>query len=66
MADSQDTFSLPETRIRLEAWIEHAIAAIDALDGDADIEDGGDDEPSCEDEGAQCDDEGAADGDRVI
>lgn len=40
-------------RASLEAAIQAAIDALDALDGDADLE------PACEDEGAQCDDEGA-------
>jgi len=43
-----------QLRARLEAWIEHAIALLDVLDGDADLEDGGDDEPSlAAPEGAQ-------------
>lgn len=40
-------------RRQLEDAIEAALAALDALDGDPDLE------PQCEDEGAQCDDEGA-------
>jgi hypothetical protein len=39
-------------RARLEAAVEAAIAALDALDGDPDLE------AQCEDEGAQCEDEG--------
>ncbi|OXE37424.1 MAG: hypothetical protein CGW95_01615 [Phenylobacterium zucineum] len=41
-----------ERRRRLEAAIEAALEALDALDGDSDFE------PQCEDEGAQCEDEG--------
>jgi len=40
-------------RAALEDAIQAAIDALDALDGDTDLE------PACEDEGAQCDDEGA-------
>lgn len=46
MADSQDTTILPENRTDLEALIEAAIARLDAMDPDADLEDGFDDEPS--------------------
>ena len=63
------------SRADLEHLIEEAIAALDLLDGDVDLEDNGDLEPSlghymcgivdgeeeCEDEGAQCDDEGHGD-----
>ncbi len=42
-------------RRRLEAAIEAAIEALDALDGDADLE------LQCEDEGGACEDEGAQD-----
>ena len=44
-------------RAALERAIEQAIAALDALDGDADHE------LECEDEGGQCDDEGAVEED---
>lgn len=53
MADSPYTRTLPETRLELEQLIEAAIARLDDLDGDPDVE------ITCEDEGAQCDDEGA-------
>ena len=33
-------------RALLEQWIENAIALLDTLDGDPDLEDGADDEPS--------------------
>lgn len=39
-------------RARLEASIEAAIAALDQLDGDSDLEDSFDREIACEDEGA--------------
>ncbi|MBN9018459.1 MAG: hypothetical protein J0H11_13655 [Rhizobiales bacterium] len=65
------SFELVETtslRGRMERAIEALIAALDALDGDADTElDACDDEEThdreavCEDEGAQCDDEGDLD-----
>lgn len=42
-------------RRQLEEAIEAALAALDALDGDTDLE------PQCEDEGAACEDEGAPD-----
>lgn len=38
------------TRERLEAAIENAIAMLDALDGNPDIEDGGESEPGPEEE----------------
>lgn len=41
-----------DIRRRLEAAIEQAIAALDAFDGDPDLE------IQCEDEGAACEDEG--------
>lgn len=46
-------------RTRLEMVIACLIEVVDALDGDADLEDGHDAEIVCEDEGAQCDDEGS-------
>ena len=65
----------PRLRHRMERAVEKLLAALDALDGDPDLEpslaggywaatsDGGDDrEMECEDEGAQCDDEGAVEG----
>lgn len=45
-------------RTRLEMVVACLIEVVDALDGDADLEDGHDAELVCEDEGAQCDDEG--------
>jgi hypothetical protein len=45
-------------RTRLEMVVACLIEVVDALDGDADLEDGHDTEIICEDEGAQCDDEG--------
>jgi hypothetical protein len=39
-------------RRELEAAVERALALLDAIDGDPDLE------HQCEDEGAQCDDEG--------
>lgn len=47
------TIVQPRRRLLLEALVEAAIAELDAMDGDADLE------PQCEDEGAQCEDEGA-------
>ncbi len=44
---------------RLELAVERAIAALDALDGDPDLEE------QCEDEGAQCEGEGEIGGDMV-
>ena len=44
---------LASRRRQLEDAVERALAALDALDGDADLE------AECEDEGAQCDDEGS-------
>ena len=41
-------------RRRMERAIERLIAALDALDGDPDLE------PECEDEGAECNDEGVS------
>ena len=38
MADSQDTPSLPENRADLELLIETAIARLDEIDGEADLE----------------------------
>ena len=45
MADSLNTLFLPDTRPALEALIEAAIAHLDALDGDPELEDTGDGEP---------------------
>jgi hypothetical protein len=60
----------------MERAVEKLLTALDAMDGDPDLEpslagdywaatrDGGDDrEMECEDEGAQCDDEGAVEQD---
>ncbi|AZS20068.1 hypothetical protein [Caulobacter sp. FWC26] len=44
-------------RRRLEASIEAAIAALDALDGDSDLEDSFDQEAACEDDGFDADSE---------
>lgn len=44
-------------RRRLEASIEAAIAALDALDGDPDLEDSFDREAACEDDGFDSDSE---------
>lgn len=45
MADSEHTPLLPENRTDLEALIEAAIARLDLMDPDTDLEDAGDDEP---------------------
>lgn len=42
-------------RRRLEAAVEAAIAALDHLDGDIDLEDGFDQEAACEDDGYESD-----------
>lgn len=47
------------SRALLEAAIEKAIALLDEVDGDVDLEDSFDREVCCEDEGGQCEDEGA-------
>jgi hypothetical protein len=39
-------------RTRMERAVERLLSALDAMDGDTDLE------PACEDEGAQCEDEG--------
>jgi len=46
-----------QLRKELEAAIDAAVAALDALDGDPDLEDGGDREAACEDEGAMTGDD---------
>lgn len=51
-------------RRRLEASIEAAIAALDALDGDPDLEDSFDQEAACEDDGFDSDSEPDHEGDR--
>lgn len=45
MADSLNSISLPESRTDLEVLIEAAIARLDAMDPDPDLEDDGTDEP---------------------
>lgn len=46
-------------RTRMETAVERLLAALDAMDGDADLELACEDEGgACEDEGGQCDDEG--------
>ena len=55
MAAFPNTLSLPENRPALEALVEAALARLDELDGDVDLE------PCCEDESAQCEDEGSYD-----
>lgn len=51
----QSAASAGNIRRRLGAVIEGLIAAADAIDGDADLEE------TCEDEGSQCEDEGVPD-----
>ena len=53
MAIVPNTITLPENRLDLEALIEAAIARLDDVDGDTDLE------AVSEDEGAQCEDEGS-------
>lgn len=57
--DAPEAFARTRLRARMEAAVERLLAALDAMDGDPDLE------AACEDEGAQCDDEGAIEYDLV-